>query len=402
MRVAYFDCFAGVSGDMIVGALIDAGCDLAHLESELGKLGVSGYRVAAAKTERNGISGTKFDVETDEGGHGRTGGEIVAVIRDSGLDQEVKVLCERVIMTLARAEAKIHNTSVDEVRLHEAGGLDAIVDVVASVVGLRRLGVEAIHASAIHLGTGFVECEHGTLPVPAPATLELLRGIPVYSRGIQAELATPTGVAILGVLSEGFGSRPPMEVSTVGYGAGSRTLEIPNLLRVTLGEAGEAREGDDVDGVVLIEANLDDMNPEFFEHVSDLLWRQGALDVTMTPIVMKKGRPGITLSVLAPPGNLDDIVTVLVTETTTLGVRFFRLERRTLDREIVTIGTRFGAVRVKIARRDGRVMNIAPEYEDCREIALASGVPLKDVYDEAKAAARTACPTDDEPGVPSG
>ncbi len=393
MRIAYFDCFSGVSGDMIVGALLDAGLDMAGLEAELSKLGLRGYSVSAGRVERRAIAGTKFLVETDETGHGRTVGEIMQILDLSALDDDVRSPAKAVIDEIAAAESRIHDRPVAELHLHETSGLDSIVDIVASIAGLKMLGIKAVFASRIHVGTGFVECAHGTLPVPAPATLALLEGVPVYSGGIESELATPTGVALLKALAQGFGAMPEMKVETVGYGAGTRELAIPNMLRVVIGEMGDAAY--ETDEVVLVEANIDDMNPEFFGHASDLLWKRGALDVYMTPVFMKKNRPGTILSVLAPQDHLDEIVSTLFNETTTLGVRTTRVERRKLIRETVHVDTSFGRIGVKLGSSAGRVVSIAPEYEDCRRAALRCGVPLADVYDEAKAAARRAAVADE-------
>lgn len=386
MKVAYFDCFSGVCGNMILGALLDAGLSLERLESELRKLKLSGYSLRAEKTNKNGISGTSFRVETDEKHVERSARELLRIVKESDLDPGVRRPSEAILIELAQTEARIHNKPVDEIHLHEVAGIDSIVDVVGSVIGLAELGVHQVYASAIHVGTGFVECAHGTLPVPAPATMALLEGIPVYSRGIDGELATPTGVAILKVLASGFGPIPAMRVERTGYGAGGLDFKIPNLLRVTIGQASEgARHTDEV---VLVETNLDDMSPEFFGHVSDLLWERGVLDVFMTPIFMKKNRPGTVLSVLAAPETLDDVVSILSAETTTLGMRISRLERGKLAREIVEVETKLGRTRVKVSRIGDRVANIAPEYEDCKTLARRHGVPLKEVYEEAKAAAR--------------
>jgi len=386
MKVAYVDCFSGVCGSMVLGALLDAGLKLEWLEQELLKLGITGYRLRAAKTARNGISGTEFAVETDEGFVERAAREVFRIVEESGLDRDVKDRSIAVLRRVAETEAAIHDRPVDRIHLHEVAGLDSIIDVVGTVAGLKRLGVETLYASRIHVGTGFVRCAHGTLPVPAPATLKLLEGIPVFSHGIEQELATPTGVALLKVLARSFGPIPAMRVERTGYGAGTRELPIPNLLRISLGETDA--EGYDADEVVLVETNLDDMNPEFFGHVSDLLWERGALDVYMTPIVMKKTRPGTMLSVLAPGHRLHDVVSTLASETTTLGMRIGRVERRKLARETVEVETRFGRVRVKLSRIGARIANLAPEYEDCRRIARERAIPLKDVYDEVRAAAR--------------
>ena len=390
MRIAYFNCFAGVAGDMIVGALLDAGLALPDLERELAKLGVGGHRVAARKTEKNGISGTKFEVVTEEENVSRSAAEIVRIVEDSSLDEDVKRTSAGILRALAGVEARIHNASIDTIHLHEVGGLDAIVDVVSSVAGLKLLGVDAVRSSPIHVGTGFLECAHGTLPVPAPATLALLEGVPVVSRGIESELATPTGVAIVRTLAgggTGFGPMPAMRVETTGYGAGSRNLPIPNLLRVTIGRADSAYEADEV---TLIETNIDDMSPEIIGYVCELLLSRGALDVYTTSVFMKKNRPGILLSVLARPAEESAVIDTLFEETTTLGVRVGLLRRQKLARETVEIDTRFGPATVKVSRRDGQIANVAPEYESVRKIAIRESVPLRDVYDEVTRAAKDA------------
>jgi pyridinium-3,5-bisthiocarboxylic acid mononucleotide nickel chelatase len=388
LKIAYFDCFSGVSGDMILGALVDAGLELSELETELGRLPIRGFSIQAEKTTRRGIAGTKVNVATEESHVQRHLQDINDIVDRSALSDDIKRSSKRVFDDLAGIEARIHHRSVDEVHFHEISGLDSIVDVVGSLVGLKKLGVEAVYASKIHVGTGLVECRHGTLPVPAPATLELLKGVPVYSKGIESELATPTGVAILKNISRGFGPMPEMTVDKVGYGAGSRELEIPNLLRVCIGEACFERYGSDE--AVLIETNIDDMNPEFFGHISEQLLAKGALDVYMTPIYMKKNRPATLLSVLTAKEKLDGILSSVFSETTTLGVRIHSVDRRVLARETISVKTSLGDVRVKVGRIGGEVKTVSPEYEDCREIAARRGIPLKDVYEAAKAACREA------------
>ena len=388
MRIAYFDCFSGVSGDMIIGALIDAGLDIRELESELGKLKISGYKIRAEKTVRKGISGTRFSVDITEQNVERRLKDIIEIVDQSGLDNDIKDLSKRTFQELATVEAKIHGQSIDEIHFHEVGGLDSIIDVTGSFIGIKKLGIKATYSSKIHVGAGFVECQHGVLPVPAPATLEILKGVPIYSKGIEAELATPTGVCVLKTLAKTFGIMPEMRVERVGYGAGSRDLEIPNLLRVYVGEASEGEY--ERDEVTLIETNIDDMNPELLAYASETLLKQGALDVFMTPIFMKKNRPGTMLSVLTTEDKLDDILTIIFNETTTLGVRIHRLERKKLSREIMSVATRFGEVKVKIGKMGKQIKNIAPEYESCKEIAARQEIPLKDIYDEVKEAARLA------------
>ncbi len=388
MKIAYFDCFSGVSGDMILGALVDAGLEVSELEAELSQLPVRGFRLQAEKTTRRGISGTKLSVITEEHRTERHLPDINEIIDRSALSDDIKNTSKRVFMELASVEARIHQKTVDEVHFHEISALDSIVDVVGSLLGLRKLGLGAVYASRIHVGTGFVECRHGTLPVPAPATLELLKGVPVYSKGIESELATPTGVAILKSVAKGFGPMPDMTVDRIGYGAGSRELEIPNLLRICIGETCQDRYAGDE--VLLLETNIDDMNPEFFGHVSERLLTQGALDVFMTPIYMKKNRPATLLSVLTAKEKLDGVLSTVFSETTTLGVRIHSVDRRVLARETISVKTTLGDIRVKVGRIGGEVKTMAPEYEDCREIAARQGVPLKDVYESAKAACREA------------
>ncbi len=386
MRIAYFDCFSGVSGDMILGALIDAGLDLTELEAELAGLKISGYRLKAEKTSRNGITGTKFTVEISEQHVERRYKDIVAVIEKSDLDGTVKASAMEIFRELAMVEAGIHGKDVGAVHFHEVGGVDSIIDVVGALVGMKKLGIEAVYSSRVHVGTGFVECQHGTIPVPAPATLALLKGIPVYCQGIEAELATPTGVAILKKVSENFGTMPPMMIERIGYGAGSRELPIPNLLRVSVGEAVEERY--EQDEVTLIETNIDDVSPEIVAHTAEMLLKRGALDVFMTPIIMKKNRPGTILSVLTTPDRIDELLSIIFTEVATLGVRMHRLARKKLSREVIPVNTRYGDVPIKIGRVGDQIMSIAPEYESCARIAEKRGIPLKDVYDEAGRAAR--------------
>lgn len=386
MKIAYFDCFSGISGDMILGALIDAGLDSKELESELGKLKISGFKLRMEKTVRKGISGTKFSVDINERHVERHLKDIIEIVDQSDLGDEVKNLSKKIFKELARVEAKIHNKNIEEIHFHEVGGLDSIIDVIGSVIGINKLSIEAVYSSKVHVGTGFVECEHGTIPVPAPATLELLKGIPIYSKGIKAELVTPTGACILKTLSKSFGVVPEMKVRKIGYGSGSRDLEIPNLLRVYIGETNNGKY--EKDEVILIETNLDNMSPELFDYTCETLLKQGVLDVFMTPIFMKKTRPATMLSVLTTPDKLDKAISIIFAETTTLGVRIQRVERKKLVRGIISVKTRFGEIKVKVSKIGKQIKNIAPEYENCKEIAIKQQIPLKDVYDEARGAAQ--------------
>jgi len=388
MNVAYFDCFSGVAGDMILGALVDAGLDVGALKKELKKLKLTGYQLTTEKTMKNGISGTKLCIEIVEEQGERRLKDIIKIIAGSELDDDVKEMSSGIFEALAEAEAKIHNSPVDEVRFHELGSLDTIIDVVGSVLALKRLGIEAVYSSKFHLGSGFVTCRHGTIPVPSPATLELLKDVPVFSQGIEAELTTPTGAAILRTISRSFGIMPDMKIGRLGYGAGDLDLEIPNMLRVYIGEVDEEGDGDyEKDSVVQVETNIDDMNPEFFDYLSEKLLEQGALDVFMTPVFMKKNRPATLLSVQATGEMLEDVLATIFTETTTLGVRIRKMERRKLVKKTISAKTRFGLIRVKVGMLKGNVTTVAPEYEDCKAAAREFGASLGDVYDGAKEAA---------------
>ena len=373
---------------MILGALIDAGLELHKLESELSKLNISGYTLKIEKTTRKGLSGTRFIInEHEEKDHAeRHLKDIEEIIDRSDLEDDIKSASKRIFHELAHVEAKIHNRDPGDVHFHEIGGLDSIIDIVGALLGLKMLGIEAVYASRIPVGTGFVECAHGTLPLPAPATLELLKDIPIYASSVEKELVTPTGIGILKNVAKSFGIIPEMKIRRIGYGAGSRELKIPNLLRVWVGEISEHREYKE-DDVILIETNLDDMNPEFFGYASEKLLERGALDVFMTPIFMKKNRPGTLLSVLITPDKLEETLSTVFAETTSLGIRLNRLERKKLQRELITVDTIFGRIRVKVGRIGRETINISPEYDDCKEIAIRQGIPLKRVYEEAKAAA---------------
>lgn len=386
MKIAYFDCFAGVSGDMIVGALLDAGADAVELKRQLKKLKVSGYSIKISKTVKNTISGTTFRVSVSGQKKSRNLNDIVRIIDKSGLDRDIKESGKRIFNDLAKVEAKVHNKSIKETHFHELGAVDSIIDILGSLICIKNLGIKTVYSSRIHVGTGFVKCRHGMIPVPAPATAALLKGIPVYSKGIESELTTPTGAAVLKNIARSFGVQPEMSVEKIGYGAGSRDLPIPNLLRVYIAEGKGG--GYDRDSVVRIEANIDDMNPEFFDYICETLLKKGCLDVYMTPIYMKRSRPATLLTVLVDPEKANDCIAVIFDETTTLGVRISTMERKKLLRKIIKVKTRFGAIPVKIGFKGKSVKNIAPEYERCKEAALKKRVPLKNVYDEAKESAR--------------
>jgi len=386
MRVIYFDCPSGASGDMIVGALLDAGVSIDALRAELAKLHLADFRVDAKHVTRGGISGTKFDV-TIEAKHAHRGlADVLAIINESELSDRVKQDAGRVFRRLAEAEARVHDTDVESVHFHEVGAVDAIVDVVGAAIGLEKLDACEIVSSPLPTGSGFVTCAHGKLPVPAPATAQLLVGFPVAASDVEAELTTPTGAAILTTLADRFGGRPAMTVETVGSGAGSKNFEnVPNLLRVFVGETAET---DETDRMWVIETNIDDMPAELFETLFERLLAAGVVDVFTTPIQMKKTRPAVKLSTIVSAELRARAEEIIFRETTTFGIRAYEVERRKLRRESVRVKTEFGELRVKLGRLGDELITVSPEYGDCRRIAEAQGVTLKDVYEKARLAAR--------------
>jgi uncharacterized protein (TIGR00299 family) protein len=381
MKICYLDCFSGISGDMLLGALADAGADPAGIGRQIGKLGLEGVRVSFEKCSRSGIAATKLRVEALPERRHRHLSDIEKMIEGTGLAKRAEQRSLAVFRKLAEVEAGIHQVPIEEVHFHEVGAIDSIVDIVGAAIALELLDIDQIHCSPLNLGSGFVHCDHGTLPVPAPATAALVQGKPVYSRGPAFELTTPTGAAVAVTLAESFGPLPAMRIAATGYGAGDRDFpEQPNLLRVILGEPSGAAEATEI---WILEANLDDMTPQLAGYVSEQLLEAGALDVTFAPVYMKKDRPGFTLTALVKPEDRERLSALLFAETTTLGIRLHRAERRVLERSWVEVETGFGAVRVKVARDGGRLRNFAPEYEDCRRLAREKGVPLKEIIQKA-------------------
>lgn len=388
---AYFEMFSGISGNMVLGALIDLGLDPKSLESELNKLGLQNeYEIKIEKVSRSHIGGTYVDVHLhdhehehdhahdhahDHDHHGRNLEDINKIIETSELSRTIKEKSKTIFLNLAKAEAKVHRTEINEIHFHEVGAVDAIVDIVGSVTGLELLGIDRIYASSINTGQGYVIAAHGKLPVPAPATMELLKNVPTYSSGTEKELTTPTGAAIITSLSAYFGPKPLMRVEKVGYGAGTYEIEIPNLLRINVGNVEQGSKK-----MKVVETNIDDMNPQFYEYIMEKLFEKGALDVYFTPIQMKKNRPATKISVIVDAENLFKINEILLKETTTLGVRIFDIEREIVDRKIKEVETQFGKVKVKVGILDGKTVNIAPEYEECKKIAKEKGLPIKTVY----------------------
>jgi uncharacterized protein (TIGR00299 family) protein len=419
MRIAYLDCFSGISGDMFLGALIDAGVAASLFEQTVAALDI-GARLEISRVDRSGISATKVDVmvnangESDSPRAGRTGmsdlhaqdgpgslshphhhddkhdharglAEILEIIGEARIGASAKNIAVAIFEKLGAAEAKIHGVPVDKIHFHEVGAADALVDIVCAAVGAEALGVDEFICSPLNVGGGTVVCAHGTFPVPAPATVELLKGASVYSSGLQAELVTPTGAAIVATLAKGFAAFPDMKIEKSGYGAG--THDFPghaNVLRIIVGEAvAGLAEKISQDTIAILEANLDDLNPQVFGYVMERLLESGALDVFGIPVQMKKNRPGVVLTVLCKPGDADKLEQIVFAETTTLGVRRREEKRQVLARKWKSISTRFGDVRIKIASLNGDITSCTPEYEDCRRIAAEQKVPLKTVMNEA-------------------
>jgi pyridinium-3,5-bisthiocarboxylic acid mononucleotide nickel chelatase len=394
VKLAYFDCPSGASGDMILGALVDAGCPLAAIEDAVRALGVTGWSLQARRVERGGLRGTHLVVETDPAVRFHDLADLVAPVKRSPLPEVVRDRATAILGRLAEAEARVHGVSIEAVHFHEVGGLDTLVDVVGAVAGLEALGVGTAHVSALPLGGGTVESAHGRLPVPAPATAELLRGFPVYDNGVRAELVTPTGAAILTTLATP-GAMPPMTLEAIGCGAGTRELPIPNLLRILVGEA-RGVAGLLTETLVEVETTIDDMSPQLYEPVMERLFAAGALDVHLTPVIMKRSRPGVVVTVLAPPDRTAALAGILFRETTTIGVRWRELRRAALPRELVQVETSLGPVRFKVSRLDGEPLTVTPEFEEVRRIARERGEPVRGVLAQVRAEGRRALGLPDE------
>ncbi len=387
MRIAYFDCFSGASGDMILGSLLDAGLDLEALRGDLSSLGVGGYSLDAQRIRKQGFAATQFEVQIEAAADKphRHLKHIREIVENSRLPEAVRQRAMAVFTRLAEAEAEVHGTTVEKVHFHEVGAIDSIVDIVGSCLALDRLGIEEVRCSPVPTGSGVVQCEHGAMPVPAPATARLLKGVPLAASEEMFELTTPTGAAILTTLARSFGPVPAMVIDRVGVGAGKREGKTrPNILRVLIGEAASAgAASDESDEVLILEANLDDATGEIVGHVYDRLFAAGALDVYSAPIYMKKNRPATLLTVLAPPALRETMEGVIFAETTTFGIRSHLASRHKLARTFETVETGFGPVRIKVGRRQGRIVAASPEYEDCREAAARTSRPLREVMDLA-------------------
>ena len=380
MKIIGYDCFSGISGDMNLGAMIDLGIDKAYLTDELNKLNLPGWELLVQKDQRHGITGTKVTVSQTRHEHAhRHLSDIEKIIEDSALDDKTKELSVKIFMKIAQAEATVHGISINQVHFHEVGAVDSIIDVVGAAICFNALKVDAVHVSTVELGGGFVICDHGKLPVPAPATVEIIKGIPVKKGGVDFEATTPTGAAILATLGTNFNPDLAIKIEKTAYGVGQKEhQDVPNLLRVFLGETIVKQEtGHDA---LQIECNIDDMNPEFYDYISDKLFKAGASDVFLSNIMMKKCRPGILLNIICEIELADTVKNIIFTESTSLGIRIFRFRKDTLVRKLETIQTIYGNVTVKRSYFDTKEVSCKPEYEDCKRIAAEKEIPLKEVY----------------------
>jgi len=385
--IAYIDCFSGISGDMFLGALLDAGLQEEELRSQLSLLGLDGYTLTVGKKTCGAIAATTLTVQNGEHHPHRSWGDIRQLITASRLAEPIKKTALSIFSLLAEAEAKVHGKPLDTVHFHEVGGIDSIVDIVGAAIGLATLNITRLHCAPLPMPRGWVQCAHGVLPLPAPAVCELLQGVPTYGVELNQELVTPTGAAIVKALASNFGSMPAMTMNAVGYGAGSQELSNgqPNLLRLVIGSARIVVEAQEVE---VIETHLDDWSPETFPYLSERLFTLDALDVALIPIQMKKGRPGFLLRVICDRAAALAIKECILSETTAIGLRFRTEQRWTLPRETGTVPTRWGAVKVKkVTTPTGEVLT--PEYEDCKRVAIAHRVPIKEVYAEVARAERT-------------
>ncbi len=383
-KLVYFDCFSGISGDMTLGALVDAGFDLALLRSGLEGLQIPSWTISAEKVWKNGMSATFVRVTAEDQTKHRSLSAILEMFDASQLSNSVRKNAAAIFHRLGEAEASVHDVPLEKIHFHEVGAVDAIVDIVGACIGWEALGIQKFACSPLNVGGGTAEMAHGILPVPAPATATLLQGKPTYSNGVQRELVTPTGAAIVATLCDTFGPQPAMNVSAIGYGAGSADLEgQPNVLRIMIGEAAEKVVPGFDEEISVIEANLDDMNPQIYGYFQEKALAAGALDVYTTPVQMKKNRPGTLLTLLCKPQDANALMSLIFAETTTFGARTYSAQRRTLPRESVNVHTQYGDVRIKLSRINGHIQHVAPEFEDCRKLAVEKNVPLQRVISDA-------------------
>ncbi len=392
MKVAYLDTFSGLSGDMMIGALISAGLPFEYLKTELEKLDLSEYDITYRAVQKKSITAIKFDVHTEQQHHhakhhtdienhhhGKSYSEIIKLIDGSQLSERIKTTAKKIFQVIGEAEAKIHNVKLEDVHFHEIGAIDSIIDIVGCAIGLDYFNIESVYTSIVPLGKGFVETQHGKMPVPAPATMEILKDYPVTFLDIPFELTTPTGAGIIKALSRGLITNQKLKISLIGYGAGSKEIkEIPNLFRLLIGEFVENYS---IEESFIIETNIDDMNPEFYPFVIEKLINAGAHDAYLIPVIMKKGRPGVVLSTLCENHKIDQLLDIIYKETTTLGVRILKVDRRKLQRDFETISTKFGEMKVKVIYTAGKKKFI-PEFEECKKIAIEKNIPISEIYNE--------------------
>jgi len=385
MKVLCYECFSGISGDMNLGAMIDIGVDKDFLIKELEKLNLKGWELIVQKDQRHGIHGTKVTVRQTKHEHAhRHLKDIKEIIDKSALEQKVKDLSMKIFMKIAEAEAAVHGISVEKVHFHEVGAIDSIIDVTGAAICFNYLNPDAVHVSPIELGGGFVRCDHGRLPVPAPATAEIVKGFPVKKGGVDFEATTPTGAAIIAAFATLFNKDIIIKTEKNGYGVGQKEHpEVPNLLRVSIGEL--VTDKDSGHDAIQMECNIDDMNPEFFDYVSERLFSAGASDVFLSNIIMKKGRPGTILHVICETESAEKIKEIIFTESTSLGIRTFPFRKDTLAREFETVKTAFGEIRIKRSYYKGNEVSVKPEYDDCKKLAAERGIPVKDVYNHVVA-----------------
>ena len=383
MTIAFFDCFSGISGDMILGALVDLGLEIEDIASTLSSLDLEEFRLEAREVSSYGLRATKVDVVVPDSVLVRTFNNIRDMIENSALPQQVKVTSLEIFMRLASAESVVHGKPIDQVHFHEVGAVDSIVDIVGAAYGVYSLGISEVFSSPLPLGHGMIKTAHGAIPVPAPAVLEILQDTPTYGRGIPTEIVTPTGAAVIKTLATSFGVAPPMRIDRVGCGAGTKDIGVPNLLRVVTGVPLELQaEGEEL--AYLVSTNIDDMNPEFYDYVIERLLDAGAHDVWLTPIQMKKTRPGTIITVLCSPGDATALKRILLEETSTFGLRTSTVMKKAIEREIVRVETPWGEVAVKVGRESNRITNVSPEFADCARIAGEQGVPIKEVFRKAQ------------------
>ena len=399
MMHAHFDCFSGISGDMVLGAFVDMGVSAQWLTEMIRSLSIGEVEIVVRDVKKNGIGAKQITVLEKEASHARNYRDIIEIIENGTFGDNVKNTAVDIFGRIADAEARVHRCEKDDVHFHEVGAVDSIVDIVGAALCLDYLNIESVSSSPLPVGSGFVDCAHGKLPIPAPATIEIVKGIPIYGGTPGGELVTPTGAGIIASLSREFGPIPNMIIESVGYGSGSReNHDLPNLLRVFIGKKIEKITESDYDDVCVVESNIDDMNPELFGYLMEKLFQEGALDVCYTPVMMKKNRPGTKVEILCPPEKRPDILRCLFAETSTIGVRFHLVHRHTLRRSKSLVATCFGEIQVKCTTDlDGR-KQYAPEYEACKKIAIENNVPLKRVYEavakadrEGNCAGKTGC-----------